>query len=559
MADINLLHLHLPKTGGTALRHFFIDRLGEEFVSPPLQHMRLNEALQRWNKMAVISGHFLTCQGDRMPADRQTVTVLRDPVDRFLSEYYFHRFDVGHLLVDANRRAGNFDAYLDSLREAPERLALIQIDMLYPLGTQKQSRLDTSEKLVAAKATIDRTELVGLQEEMEDFCSMLCARYGWSPAVAEKRNVTSQRLHLRDLSADQRRKVEELVEPEISLYAHARSRFNQDRRRFICSASLAVNDELYARDKCETLPQGTAAPAATKQDFGDHRCEIDSVQVIGRVSGPGQTMTGEVMDIVFHLTAHESLDQVNAGIAIKDALGSLAFGTNSLLLGDIYSLTPGKYVIRFSTLNRLGPGIYTIDAALMSTLSHYDGCYHWRHSAVTLDVPAYATQHCEGSVLLDLNIDIEAASPDANWCRKLPVMDSITARTFGNTSNPLTSFQSSLDVMSSVGVLPQDSDVLLQIRLTNNGTEAWKPCGRYPVKLSYRWHAEDGTLVVADGVRSDLPGEVAPGSNTLACIHIRTPQAAGRYYVTVSLVQEYVAWFVDRDNCNGRTLLITVL
>lgn len=559
MTDANLLHLHLPKTGGTALRHFFVDRLGDHAVTPPLQGMMLDEALLRWKQMAVISGHFMARQGDKVPADRMLVTVLRDPVDRFLSEYFYNRFDIDSLLVEANRRAGDLDAYLENASHSPPQLSLVQVEMLYPLGTDEQRRLSLDEQLAAAFETINRASMVGIQEEMEDFSCMLCAKFHWPTATPAQVNVTSRRLKCADLTAQQRRSVESLLEPEIALYAHARARFKQDRRRFIVSSDIVSSRSHCADDTSEAARPAADLAPETKRDFGDLRCEIDNVQIVGRVSGPGQAMTGEVIEIRFHVTSHETLAQVNAGIAIRDDFGSLIFGTNSLLLGDIYSLTPGKYVISFTTLNRLGPGRYSIDAALMPTLSHYDGCFHWRHGAADLHVTAYATQHFEGSVLLDVNIGIQSISHNAIWCKKLPVIEGIVARAFGNSSKPLTAFRSSLDIMSSVNVVQRDSDLLLQVRVINESSESWMPAGRYPVKLSYRWHDDKGNLLVADGVRSDLPADVAPGASVLTYLHVRTPEAPGSLYLTASLVQEHIAWFVDRDSTNGRTLPITVL
>lgn len=556
---MKLLHLHLPKTGGTALRRFFVDQLGEDAVTPPLQGMMLSEALLRWDRAAVISGHFIARQGDNIPAERPAITVLRNPVDRLLSEYFYNKFDVDNLPVDAGQRAGNLDTYIAYLTRPSAEAPTTQIEMLYPLGTDKQTRLSMNEKLAASMAAIDQFALVGVQEEMDDFCSMLCAKFHWKSMVANQLNVTSRRVQSSGLTPSQRHAIEALLEPEITLYLHALSRFKKDRRSFISSANV-TEASLSSTSVSDKEAQGLSPlRQKVKQDFGDRGCEIDAVEVIGRLSGPGQAMTGEIIDILFHITAHQTFDQVNAGIAIKDEHGLLAFGTNSLLLGEIYSLTAGKYVIKFTTLNRLGPGVYFIDTALTPASSHYDGCFHWRHAAASLNVIAYATQHFEGNVLLDVDISIDSISENAVWCRKLPALKNNAARAFGNSSKYLTTFCSSIDLMSFVDQAERDSDILLQVKITNQGKEAWSSNGRYPVKLSYRWHTPDGSIVIADGVRSDLPGNIAAGASTQACMHVRTPNKPGILYLTISLVQEHVAWFTDQDSANGRVLRVTVV
>jgi hypothetical protein len=558
MTDLKLLHLHLPKTGGTALRRFFVDKLGQDSVSPPLQGIALREALLRWQHKSIISGHFLARQGDKVPDDRLIVTVLRDPVDRFLSEYFYNRFDIDELLVEAKCRALQLDAYIESLMSSSAQRPMVQIDMLYPLGTQDQHRLSSDEMLSCAIKTIDHSAFVGIQEEMDDFCGMLCAKFHWPPSSPDELNVTSRRLQVTDLTTKQRDNLESLLEPEIILYAHAKTRFKQDRRHFIAASDMEGERSNNSHD-LDLTQQSASTQRSVEEDFGDHRCVIDDVQVIGHISGPGQSMTGEVMDVLFQVTSKESLDQVVAGIAIRDEMGSLAFGTNSSLLGEVYSLMPGKYIIRFTTLNRLGPGSYTIDAALTPTLSHYDGCFHWRHEVANLTVAAYATQHFEGNVLLDVGINVESNSEEATWSKRKPANEGIVARSFGSICRPLTSFHSTIDVMSLVDIVQQNSDLLLQVKIENRGTETWPSNGRFPVKLSYRWHSEVGTMIVADGIRSDLPGDVAPSATTLTCMHVRAPDKPGRFYLTPSLVQEHVAWFKDRDASNGQTLAITVV
>ena len=550
---MKLLHFHLPKTGGSALRSYFVDQLGEDAVTPSLQG-DLNQALLRWQHATVISGHFIARQGDAVPEDRMTVSVLRSPIDRFLSEYQYNKFDISNLLVDAAQRAGNLDDYLAYLQRMPAATSLAQMEMLYPLGTNAQQRLTTEEKLSASLKAVDRFELIGIQEEMEDFCSMLCTKFQWPLTQSPRINVTSRRLLADDLSSPQRHAIEKLLEPEMTLYAYAQARFKRDRRRFIYPCHLP---EAHLQSTL-TNEKGTQS-SNSKQDFGDLRCKINAVEIIGRVSGPGQVMTGEIVDILLHVVSNETLDQVIAGIAIKDELGSLVFGTNSYLLGDTYTLTPGKYVFKFSMLNRVSPGAYFVDAALTPTPSHYDGCFHWRHNAAKFDVIAYATGHFEGRVQLDVTLNIEETSPNAVWRLKSPTLENEAARAFGGSNRALTDFSSSLAIMSTVDNVQRESDLLLQVRLANHGTETWPTSGRYPVKLSYRWIASDGQVLVADGLRSDLPQDLQPGASAITIMHVRTPDLQGQFRLVASLVQEHIAWFIDKDESNSAIVTATVI
>jgi hypothetical protein len=559
MSEPKLLHFHLPKTGGSALRNFFVEHLGEKAVTPPLQGMMLREALLHWHQAAVISGHFIAKQADTIPADRMAITVLRDPIDRFLSEYFYNKFDIDNQLVEVHQRAGTIDTYIDYLSHAPAEAAMVQMEMLYPLGTDAQRHLSLDEKLISAKKAIDHFGLLGIQEEMDDFCSILCAQFRLPSTQARHVNVTSRRIYRDDLTLSQRHAIERVLEPEIELYSHARIRFQQDRRRFITlhCPNGGVADVVPAGDVGGT-EKGAIQIEKQPADFGDRRCEISNIEVLGRISGPGQAMTGETVDVFFHIIAHEALDQLSVGIAFKDEHGSVVFGTNSNLLGDTYSVTSGKYLVKFTFLNRLGPGSFYIDGAVTRKSSHYDGCFHWRHSAAKLVVHAYATQHFEGRVLLDMDLRIDGISSDAVWCRKLPEEKNVVARAFGNACKQLTDFRCSLDLMSPIDIADRSSDVLLQIRTANRGSETWRSGGRYPVRLSYRWLSKQGDTLVADGLRSELSSDIVPGGSAVILLHLRTPDEPAEIFLMVSLVQEGVAWFVDRDQANGRILPITV-
>ncbi|MBN8923502.1 MAG: Wzt carbohydrate-binding domain-containing protein [Rhodanobacter sp.] len=564
MSDVRLLHLHLPKTGGTALWHFFAEQLGERRISPPQQAILLREALLRWRTLPVISGHFITKHGDNIPADRMGVTVVRDPVDRFLSEYFYNRFDGDNRPVEASRRGMELDAYLDHLTQSASHALLVQMEMLYPLGTDRQTQLSSEEKLAASMQAIDRFDLIGIQSETDDFCSMLCAKLGWPPVELRRVNITSRRLDCSALQPHQRRLVERLVEPETMLYEHARKRFQKDRRGFIAlsSGKIVAESEPESNAEVAFLPgqesiQGDVT-ARSPEDFGDRRCVIDHIEVHGRISGPNQVMTGEIMDVFFHVTAHESVDHVNVGLAIMNDVGGIMYGTNSLGQGAMYSLHAGKYIFKFSIFNRLGIGVFFINGALTPTGSHYDGCYHWRHAAAQFNVPSHAIDGFEGQVLMDAKIDIDCASDTAAYRQTTPDTPHSAARTLGNVSNALTSFRSSFQVMSTIDTAQRNSDLLLQVKLTNLGSEPWPAGGRYPTRISYRWVDPDGNVVVGDGLRSDLPFDIPPDDNLIALMLVRTPESPGKINLVASLVQEHVAWFVDQDCSNGATLPVTV-
>ena len=82
---MKFIHLHIPKTAGTSLRESLVS------AHPELQVKGIVDPVPQsvGPEVDVVSGHF--SHEDAMRFGDQVVTVLRHPVDRFVSIYYFWR------------------------------------------------------------------------------------------------------------------------------------------------------------------------------------------------------------------------------------------------------------------------------------------------------------------------------------------------------------------------------------------------------------------------------------------------------------------------------------
>ncbi|MCT8161683.1 sulfotransferase family protein [Pseudoruegeria sp. SHC-113] len=97
-SDKPLIFSHIPKTAGSSVSEIFRSWFGEGFLphyardNLPERH-DLEEQSRRHR--VVIYGHFNSAKGfgqvDYYPNVRQTVTILRDPLERMISNYYFRR------------------------------------------------------------------------------------------------------------------------------------------------------------------------------------------------------------------------------------------------------------------------------------------------------------------------------------------------------------------------------------------------------------------------------------------------------------------------------------
>jgi hypothetical protein len=101
--------------------------------------------------------------------------------------------------------------------------------------------------------------------------------------------------------------------------------------------------------------------------------------------------------------------------------------------------------------------------------------------------------------------------------------------------------------------------VLANITIKNASSKTWPskpdPRGRNAVNLSYHWLDRKRQIVVFDGLRTPLPSDLNPGESLTLRAAIHAPEKPGKYVLHVTLVQEGVAWFSEKD---GGQLLIPV-
>lgn len=101
--------------------------------------------------------------------------------------------------------------------------------------------------------------------------------------------------------------------------------------------------------------------------------------------------------------------------------------------------------------------------------------------------------------------------------------------------------------------------VLAEITVKNTSDVVWPSKPNYKnlnaVNLSYHWLNRKAEVVVFDGVRTPLPGDLRPGDSVRLKATIQVPERVGTHLLEITLVQEGVAWFPDRD---GEKLVISV-
>jgi hypothetical protein len=85
---------------------------------------------------------------------------------------------------------------------------------------------------------------------------------------------------------------------------------------------------------------------------------------------------------------------------------------------------------------------------------------------------------------------------------------------------------------------------LARVTIENAGTLAWPVRDEQPVHVSYHWlDAATGRTVAYEGLRTPLPGDLAPGGRTTVGALVLASVPPGTYHLQWDMVREGVTWF----------------
>ena len=109
-----------------------------------------------------------------------------------------------------------------------------------------------------------------------------------------------------------------------------------------------------------------------------------------------------------------------------------------------------------------------------------------------------------------------------------------------------------------VGELGAGQARRVRVSVQNTGELGWPQGGHDAVHLSYHWETPAGILVEYDGLRTRLPGDVAPGATVALDAVVRAPAVPGSYRLRWDLVRETVTWFSERGTPTADELVTVV-
>lgn len=199
-AEEAVIFLHVPKTAGTTLNRLI------EWEYPLFEMYSVDPVFFRWSashlwqlpvrrleRTRMFKGHMLFGLHEILPQPATYITVLRDPIDRVISAFYFMRSYVLHPLYWKFKRE-NWTLE-DFVRRSPRENVQSKI-----LAGAEYNSPCTEEIFEQAKENLfEHFSVVGLSERFEESLALMKLRFGWKLQRYSSFNVTQARPKKGDL------------------------------------------------------------------------------------------------------------------------------------------------------------------------------------------------------------------------------------------------------------------------------------------------------------------------------------------------------------------------
>jgi hypothetical protein len=476
--------------------------LGERRVSPLILHESVGFAAQLLESFEVVGGHLELEPSYNWDPGVYHLTVLRDPIERFLSHYTYVRQQPEAVEPFAMLAREHDIASLLRLNNEAVFLTVKDFYTRHFLGAllESDARRDAlaDDRIQVADLfgpIAARYNLIGVAERMNDVARVLCITLGLPASAVSPVRSTGERIRQSDLDADTVALLHELTARDRALYALAAERFDV---------------VVHALGPAGRSPLPVLMPVSLREQAAASLPGHDAVAEL--CCPPSEinncAISGEECVLSLRLDPGDTPNDAPIELRIINSLRQVVYRNNYALLPH-RELNPGTFEILWCFVCMLGSGTYS--CSFVFGAHGYDDLYQFG----VVQRPT----HWAGIVDLCPTIEVQGPGPDRSS------LD-------GTISLPVT------ELRGAPGSLLHDNVVV-----SNIGTTPWRPHGRNRVVVSYKVRDEGGAYIVEDGLRTVLPCPIEPRQSRNVAIRIKAPGVAGRYTIEAQLVCEQIAWF----------------
>ena len=254
-----VIFVHVPKSAGTTLNYIVaweysplrICHVDGRFYRAAF-HRISRRTPRQLDKYDLFSGHMPFGLHRRLTRKATYITVLRDPVERVISEYYYRQERRSHPIADIGVKGLSLRDYLEKLpydNVQTKLLAGTIPDYDYLAGSCDEEMLTVAKRNLAEHFT-----LVGLTERFEETLGLLKVLLGWKVGRFVPMRVTRGKPQRASLPPDVRDLIAEHNRFDRELYAYGTELFDRVLAEHREAVAEAVKQVRAAR-----LPEGKDA------------------------------------------------------------------------------------------------------------------------------------------------------------------------------------------------------------------------------------------------------------------------------------------------------------
>jgi hypothetical protein len=216
------IHLHMPKTAGTTLKTVIKKNYNENEIIDLYESFRNHqEVVEKLNSLPLEGVKCVNCHlsygiHEHISKPATYISMLRDPIERVISEYFFIRSSPKHNL---HHEAMKMDL-LEFQQEETNRNKQSKIIIGAPLSTAI-----TRDDFKKAKKYIKRDfAFIGITELFDESLLLLMRQFGWSSIQYNMENVSRNRPKVLELPEHVIRELKLNNKIDYALYNYARKR-----------------------------------------------------------------------------------------------------------------------------------------------------------------------------------------------------------------------------------------------------------------------------------------------------------------------------------------------
>jgi hypothetical protein len=230
--DDQICFLHIPKTAGTTLSSILEAQFAKHEICTFSSWTDIPYGPPDLGTYRLIKGHIFYDIWKILPKKPFYMTLLRDPIERTLSQFEMLRRSPGYIHYDRIKYM-SFSEYIND-PDMAEFYVNVQTRMIASIFDIKTSRDINGAKeqvnensLQIAKERINQFAFIGLTERMEDSIRILCYTLGCKPRLRfQNLNVSPiGRLRQEDIPSTTLGLLKERIQLDTELYRHAQDLF----------------------------------------------------------------------------------------------------------------------------------------------------------------------------------------------------------------------------------------------------------------------------------------------------------------------------------------------